>query len=279
MKNKIKGQEVVEAVKRYHGYDISMRQAQRALTKLQPRRPRVHPDQASDNESSPQEQEQTVQLPQLGQDDPPGFEDLPENRWPQDQLHATLIDGGPMTQGGCHQNQAAPQQVSHVPQEHPSEQRPESRINIPHQTGSPPSRLPVTRPEPKPQRQEQQSGHPATAQLVLTNFKIEFTCTTCGAFNQSFFPNQGNVTSNNYLPQPSVPNQNHSLNQHISTISDGDVSDDAADNFGDGDDDDDEDDDDDDDNEYEENTTNHDRNMQAPWTQGGLEVPMDPRNA
>jgi hypothetical protein len=275
MKNKIKGQEVVEAVKRYHGYDISMRQAQRALTKLQPRRPRVHPDQESDNddESSPQQQH-TVQLPQLRQDDPPGFESLSESRWPEDQLQATLIDGGPITQGG-HQNQAAPQQVSHPPQGHPSEQRPDrshqSRINIPHQTFPcrPPSQVPAARPGPKPQRQQQQNGHPGTAQLVLTNFKIEFTCTSCGSLNQSFFPNQGNVPSNCYLPQPSVPNQNHSLNQHISTVPDDDASDDTAEDF----------DDEEEEDAYEENTTNHDRSMQPPWTQGGLEVPIAPPNA
>jgi hypothetical protein len=31
---------------------------------------------------------------------------------------------------------------------------------------------------------------------VLTDFKIEFTCTSCGAMNQSFFPNHGHITGN-----------------------------------------------------------------------------------
>ncbi|KAJ6172459.1 hypothetical protein N7470_001526 [Penicillium chermesinum] len=42
-------------------------------------------------------------------------------------------------------------------------------------------------------------------QLVLTNFKIEFTCTTCGALNQSFYPNQGNVTGGAYMGHHAMP--------------------------------------------------------------------------
>lgn len=59
------------------------------------------------------------------------------------------------------------------------------------------------------------------------------------------------------------------MNQHISTVPDDDASDDTADDF----------DDDEEEDGYEENTTNHDRSMQPPWTQGGLEVPIAPPNA
>ncbi|PKY05273.1 hypothetical protein P168DRAFT_290057 [Aspergillus campestris IBT 28561] len=55
-----------------------------------------------------------------------------------------------------------------------------------------------------PQGPTPSSGHPAAPHLVLTNFKIEFTCTTCGALNQSFFPNQGNVTGGSYLSAHAV---------------------------------------------------------------------------
>jgi hypothetical protein len=57
-----------------------------------------------------------------------------------------------------------------------------------------------------PKDYPQRSDHDAVPQMVLTNFKIEFTCTTCGSLNQSFFPNQGNVTGASYMTHHSVPN-------------------------------------------------------------------------
>lgn len=57
----------------------------------------------------------------------------------------------------------------------------------------------------RPKDYPERSDHDAAPQMVLTNFKIEFTCTTCGSLNQSFFPNQGNVTGASYMVHHAVP--------------------------------------------------------------------------
>jgi hypothetical protein len=249
-----------------------MRQAQRALTKLQPRRPRVHPDQDPDDEigmHQPQ-QHQTTQQPQVRTDDRPEFDTLAESRWPQDELQTTLIGSSNINQNGDPDNQTMTRQ-SHNHQVHsvqglPPEQSPashhHSRIDIVQQTfhRTAPSQAAGGFIEPKHHRQ-QQGGHPAAAQLVLTNFKIEFTCTTCGALNQSFFPNQGDVSGASYLARHSMANQNNTRSEPITAIHN-DVNNTEFD----------------DDDEYVENTTNHGRGMQSPWTQGGLEVSIAPTN-
>jgi len=242
MKNKIRGQDVVDAVKRYHGYDISMRQAQRALTKLQPRRPRVHPDQAPDGDGNVPQQQQAVQQPPPQQgDDRPGYNNnnnLAGNNWLHNQLPSALIEGGNIHQNEVPRNQTSlqqshNQQVQVHAQGQPQEQRAPrnhhlSPINISQQTipRPPQTQQPATRPGTKAQRQQQQQhqqvqpqqgGHHAAAQLVLTNFKIEFTCTTCGALNQSFFPNHGNVTGS-YIPQHPVPNPSSTHAQTASSV-------------------------------------------------------------
>jgi hypothetical protein len=65
---------------------------------------------------------------------------------------------------------------------------------------------PQAEPSPSPQ-QARSSGHPSAPQMILTNFKIEFTCTACGALNQSFIPNHGNMSGGAYLPSNNVTSQ------------------------------------------------------------------------
>lgn len=287
MKNKIKGQDVVEAVKRYHGYDISMRQAQRALTKLQPRQPKAPQEQPRDGGGDvPQSQ---AAPPAPGQpENGAEFTNLTEDRWPQNELPHTLVQGGGMDQNGTspdstaapqshsqpvsiisHQSQAPPSESRSVPH-HPSQMNtlpppPQQFAQPPTQNQVPPQ-VPPPQSTPKSQRQQPppQSGHPAAAQLVLTNFKIEFTCTTCGAMNQCFFPNQGNVTGNSYLPPQPVPHQSNPRAQPVGAVTNEAAGNNTANGFN-GD-------------EYQGNPAGHGRNMPSPWAPGGLEVPITPAN-
>lgn len=272
MNNKIRGQEVVDAVKRYHGYDISMRQAQRALTKLQPRRPRVHPDQAAHGEGDDQVQ-QTPQQSQASQDDASGYSNTSENRWLQNQLSVALPAEAGVQQNTTQNNQSGSQQ-SHNQQVslhtlgHPQDQGSTDHhlppINMPQHTYThPQSTHPPPPPEPKPQNQQQQSGHPVAPQLVLTNFKIEFTCTTCGALNQSFFPNHGNVTGSNYLPQHPSSTQNNVQNGPSTSVSNRRSSNTNDGGIGD---------------QFDGSTAGHNRDIQSTWTTSGLDVPITSGN-
>lgn len=255
MRNKIKGQEVVDAVKRYHGYDISMRQAQRALRKLQPR-PRANKTAPPEGAASEQ---QTAQLPRLNEsqgDGGSGYSSPYESRWIHDNLrqvietaNGTSNDGrnnsvalvesrpqpgrppGQVYNPQIQQSQAqqpqeqphhthppeAPTTQAHLPQARPHV-HPHTTIdrNLPPLNASHPSFARSTGNQPPaPQcalpgfpSQPPLMGNPAASHLILTNFKIEFTCTTCGALNQSLFPNQGNVTGGRYLlPHHRMPNQ------------------------------------------------------------------------
>lgn len=244
MKTKIKGQDVVDAVKRYHGYDISMRQAQRALTKLQPRQSREGHAQVADHEDHDITHDQTS----LQVNNETSFDPLADDRgWAENGLSTTLMEDGSIDQDHSptettamirvQQNNPSLAAMSHHAQPGPSDTRSLSVSTMSHHASqiaplqpnapgayvqtvplpvppspsktqnSPSLRHPhpqshaQTRPQPPPPQHQQaaHTGHPVAAQLVLTNFKIEFTCTSCGALNQSFFPNQGNVTGSNYL--------------------------------------------------------------------------------
>ncbi|CAG8210575.1 unnamed protein product [Penicillium olsonii] len=214
MKSKIKAQEVVDAVKRYHGYDISMRQAQRALTKVQPRHADSQGDQDLDLDLSAGEQQSPEQSPESHRDATHAFEDMAENRWLPDHLPTSLIEDDNIPPSDPASN--------HIPIPSDSQTLPaQVQQSLPP---NPPLALPphqMTMPPPEPEYQTAATiagvNEPPKApsyprdhtvpQMVLTNFKIEFTCTTCGSLNQSFFPNQGNVTGASYLnhamPNPS----------------------------------------------------------------------------
>lgn len=211
MKSRIKAQDVVDAVKRYHGYDISMRQAQRALTKVQPRHAEGHIDQGLDLDLSAGEQQSPEQSPESQGDAPHAFEDLAENRWLPDDMPSSLIDDN------IHPSEPPSNQIPI-----PSSSQTLPQVQQPLPTNSPLAHPhPMTMPQPgseyqnaapipvvaePPKAQNYARGdQTAVPHMVLTNFKIEFTCTTCGSLNQSFFPNQGNVTGGSYLGH-AIPN-------------------------------------------------------------------------
>uniref|UniRef100_A0A093VBS8 Uncharacterized protein n=1 Tax=Talaromyces marneffei PM1 TaxID=1077442 RepID=A0A093VBS8_TALMA len=322
MKSKIKGQDVVDAVKRYHGYDISMRQAQRALTKLQPRQSRGGHAQMPDHEDHDITHDQSSSV-RVNNDI--SFDPLADDRWPENGLSTTLMEDDSIDQDESptettsaamvrvqqtnpslamphhaqpgpsdtrslsvstmshHASQIAPLQpsgqASYVqPIQLPVPPSPPKTQNSPSLRHPHPQSHPQTRPQPPPPQHQQptHTGHPVAAQLVLTNFKIEFTCTSCGALNQSFFPNQGNVTGNNYLPAahnitasapPGAPQPSSATNGRLSTM-DGVATDTtanavaAAAGFG--------------DTDYQASTTSHGREL-PPWG-SGLDVTIPPPN-
>jgi hypothetical protein len=218
MKSKIKAQDVVDAVKRYHGYDISMRQAQRALTKLQPRHAEGQGEEGLDLEMSAGEQQSPEQSPESQGDAGPAYEELSESRWLPGHIQSSLIDDDNMPQDETTSShippppsnpQALPAQAQHPPMP-PQNQTPLTHSSHPmtmppgaeYQNTGP---LPVAVAAPPKPPNYPRSDHTAVPQMVLTNFKIEFTCTTCGSLNQSYFPNQGNVTGASYIGH-AIPN-------------------------------------------------------------------------
>lgn len=284
MDTRIKGQDVVEAVKRYHGYDISMRQAQRALTKLQPRQAGGQGEQSLDMDISAGDQHSPAhsQLESQGETGP-AYREISEGRWMQDSLPPTLLEDDAVNTGESPSSQAAaaPPPPSATPQPvRPSQIPQASSIRTPGQSGlnndphsmtmSQPSvgyptgtPLPVSNTEhPKAPEYPQRNEQADLSQMVLTNFKIEFTCTTCGALNQSFFPNQGNVTGGGFMSHHPVPNQS-TVTRHPGSAAPGEpgsTSGDVAE-----------------DNSYGVNALNA-RAMQSAWAAGGLGVPIDPGN-
>jgi hypothetical protein len=151
------------------------------------------------------------------------FREMSENRWLPDNLPSLIDDENIQSNGGPSNNLPAPPsgqqalppppqvQHSHMPNPpllrenaHPMDL---SQPGAGYQTTA---SLPVTVAEPpKDQPYTQRNDHTGIPQMILTNFKIEFTCATCGSLNQSFFPNQGNVTGAGYLPHHAVPNPSH----------------------------------------------------------------------
>lgn len=287
MRSKIRGQDVVDAVKRYHGYDISMRQAQRALTKLQPRQSQNQNELDHSHDGNAGCGRQRHQSEQ--QRDGSEYSGISEDRWIPDQLQPGLVDNGYVQHGEArhnpppppHQVQHAqrpnqvhhqpyiqrPAQVQALPQVPPQEQTPLNHSVPPHPHLSPlaseqVAALPPPPPgQPNAQVQPQGGGHSGPPQMVLTNFKIEFACTTCGALNQSFFPNQGNVTNGSYLPQNPPPNTaniaRHPVpsDQNTSENSSNSVPNPAG---------------------YERAATANTRDLQPSWTPGALSVPIAP---
>ncbi|KAI9036403.1 uncharacterized protein KD926_001858 [Aspergillus affinis] len=226
MRNTIKAQEVVDAVKRYHGYEISMRQAQRALIRLEHQQSQTQEERANTLDSSGDDQAD-IQAASEEQAEGSTYSGLSGQRWLPESIQNSLMDpSNPDLQasqlpGETLQPHLPNLQHQHHPVQHPSGMHSQGQTSpgfavhhhptaTSHQSafGVPTSNHPSTpqTAHPKPQRRYSSGGHPAAAQLVLTNFKIEFTCTTCGALNQSFFPNHGNVTGGNYLPQHAVSN-------------------------------------------------------------------------
>ncbi|KAJ5143185.1 uncharacterized protein N7515_001972 [Penicillium bovifimosum] len=229
IKSKIRAQEVVDAVKRYHGYDISMRQAQRALTRLQPRHAEGEHENTLDLDMSAGEQQSPERSPGSQTGGAQAFREISENRWLSEHLPPSLVDDDNISPNETSSN--------HVPAPAPNPQalpppiptpNPPSFNHDPHSMGIPQpevgyqtaASLPVGVAG-TPKEYAQRTDHNAVPQMVLTNFKIEFTCTTCGSLNQSFFPNQGNVTGASYMTHHTVPNSSNAP-RHTGPAQDGD---------------------------------------------------------
>ncbi|EKV05027.1 Transposase, MuDR, plant [Penicillium digitatum] len=216
MKSKVRAQDVVDAVKRYHGYAISMRQAQRALKKLQPRHAEDQGEHGLDFDASAEEQES----PKSQGEGVHAYGEISENRWPPENISSSLMDVDNLSTNETPNNNLPalpsssqalpPSQVQHAPittPKEPSFDQNQHPMTIPqsgveYQTAT---SLPVGVGGP-PKVYRERSDHDAVPQMLLSNFKIEFTCTTCGSLNQSFFPNQGNVTGASYMTHHAVPN-------------------------------------------------------------------------
>lgn len=288
MKNKIKGQDVVDAVKRYHGYDISMRQAQRALIRLQPRNSHSQNEDVQSQDDSISDQQTPQQHQSEQHRDGSEYSGLSENRWISDHLQSGIMNDAYVQQSEVQRNSGPPRPQPHIQalqhsqgvQHPPHAQRP-AQVQIPPQA-RPRDRTPLTHTigphghlpplasdqlhvpppmQPRPQEQPHPDGHPAAPQLVLTNFKIEFTCTSCGALNQSFFPNQGNVTRGNDLSQnpgpnhPNIARQTHPSTQNLPGNRSHNVGNAAG---------------------YEGDATANTRDLHPPWAAGNLSVPLPP---
>lgn len=295
MRNNVKAQEVVDAVKRYHGYEISIRQAQRALIRLQQQQTRNREERADTLDSSGDDQQGSHLPPSEEPPEGSTYSSLSGPRWIPDNMQHGLMDAEGIQHGGMQRNHPAlqaPQIHGEALQSHaqleashqvqptaavhhpPNMQSPEQAtlgnpLNqpiAPHQTRyavsapNPPSASQAG--QPKPQRRLQTEGHPAAAQLVLTNFKIEFTCTTCGALNQSFFPNQGNITGGSYLSQPPIPGQSaatEGTGRPTQSIQGSSGASRVAEAHG-----------------YGGDTATGPRGVHSPWTPGTLDVPIAP---
>ncbi|KAJ5084217.1 hypothetical protein NUU61_008796 [Penicillium alfredii] len=224
MKTKIRAQDVVDAVKRYHGYDISTRQAQRALTKLQPQSVENQSDQPLDVDVTAADQQSPSSQHESQDDGGPRYREISGHRWLPDGLLPPLIESGNMPQPQPPSNHVStpppnpqpvqpPPLVQRTPQMGPSESpalnhdaRPMT-VAHPRVPYPPAAALPIVDSEhPKGPTYPPRDTAPPVPHMVLTNFKIEFSCTSCGALNQSFFPNQGNVTGDSYMGHHPVPN-------------------------------------------------------------------------
>ncbi|KAJ5733460.1 hypothetical protein N7493_002246 [Penicillium malachiteum] len=276
MDAKIRSQDVVDAVKRYHGYDISTRQAQRALIKLQSQDAANQNDQSMSLDMSPGDQNSPAQSqPESQGDAGPAYRGLSESRWMTDPLQPPLMEDQSVHANEPPENpvvtaHAQSIRPSSIPQPPPIGTPSQSSINDSRplavsqpSVGFPPSAsIPLAgHSHPKPPNYQTRNDHPGMPQMVLTDFKIEFTCTTCGALNQSFFPNQGNVTGGAYMthhpvPPPVAATRHGDPSQHGPDGNGADVTEDG---------------------DFSVNAMNA-RVMQNPWATGGLGVPIGPPN-
>lgn len=239
MSQKVRGQHVVDAVKRYHGYDLSLRQAQRVVSKLQPRHRKGKSGQTSLANDSPNQQEEQSQVQSQALQETNIQRDLRElenNRdgWLQNQgFHSALLAENLTSPDNTQQSPAAHNyraMTTHEPsttgphisnniqypqnegQEHLNEplhqahnsQQVSNDIRYPPETTQTPnnthsqsiSQLPPQNP----------SDDSIENQLLLSNFKIEFKCTSCGCLNRSFIPIQGPTSGDNAPNRPIAQN-------------------------------------------------------------------------
>ncbi|KAJ5117137.1 hypothetical protein N7526_011246 [Penicillium atrosanguineum] len=247
MNTRIKGQEVVDAVKRYHGYDISMRQAQRALTKLQPRQADSQGEQSLDLDMSAVDQHSPAHSqPESQASAGPAYRDISENRWMQEPLQPPLIDDtsvDPTESSTNHSNAPAAaqsirsSQIAQAPgQSVLGNPRPitVSQSGVGYSAGP---ALPIAAP-----------GHPKPSDYTQRN--------------DHGVPQMGNVTGAGYMPHPSVPNQS-AVTRHPGPAppnGPGTGSHEVAEDGG-----------------YAISALSA-RDMHNAWAAGGLGVPIDPSN-
>ncbi|KAJ5232802.1 Transposase MuDR plant [Penicillium chermesinum] len=279
MKSRIRSQDVVDAVKRYHGYDISSRQAQRALIRLQSAESPNETDQLTSMDLSAGDQHSPTQSqPESQGDAGPAYRDLSESRWISDPLQPSLMDDDAVDPSESPEAHAPPLPTAAASQSvrqhqmpnthpisppgHPTLRNDPRPIGVPH-TGvgyATAVAMPVAEPmgakSTNYQTRDDTTG--GVPQLVLTNFKIEFTCTTCGALNQSFYPNQGNVTGGAYMGHHAMPTPD-TVARHANPSSQGGPDGTASDVTG---------------NSAYLNA----RVIHNPWEAAGLGVPMGPTN-
>ena len=199
----ISPQQVVDAIKRYYGYEIAPRQAHRALSQLQARNLMERLDANTTGSLQPPD-------PNSGHDIGAANE---TSGWLQNRgvVDMTVSSNEPLsTTDQTPQIQNVPHQQipSNMRQLPPAIQQPGiNTSSTPHANG----RSTIHRSPPRPQKRrldQVNGGH-----VVLTDFKIEFTCTSCGAMNQSFFPNNGHIT--NSVPTSAVEMGGHSQNNGV----------------------------------------------------------------
>lgn len=205
----------------------------------------------------------------------PAYRGMSENRWMSDPLQPTLMDDDSVGPNDAPDNAVAPPQGQPIP----PNQIQQPPIGTPSQPAINNDPRPMTVSQPgvgyataaslpatghshaKIPNYQPRNDHPGMPQMVLTDFKIEFTCTNCGVLNQSFFPNQGNVTGGAYMTHHPVPTagavtRHSDPSQHGPDDTGGDVAEDGG---------------------YSVNSLNA-RVMQNPWVTGGLGVPIGPTN-
>lgn len=184
----ITAQQVVDAIKRYHGYEIAARQAQRALNQLQVRQ------RSGASNSATLYHDQTIEHPSNNA----GVRGSNEtNVWLQNQnflpLAVSPTGALPPTNNMQENEHIIPQTTPTIPP------RRSTGAAVPRaSTSQMNTRSGGTRPVSRIQKQR--ANQNTNTQILFSEFKVEFTCTSCGATNTGVFPNMGRGTPNVHVP-------------------------------------------------------------------------------
>ncbi|KKZ64234.1 hypothetical protein EMCG_01459 [[Emmonsia] crescens] len=194
MNTKVAAQDVVTAIKRYYGTEVSDRQAHRALRRLEmlKRKRRGRPPNHSERQptttemsnpdtSNSQQQQHADEWPHnqsmlpmdMDSDDDDDDDDFDVPESSQLVPQSNIQQPGPDALSRSH----------HVP----------TALNssLPHENQGSGNNNTNNQHAPHHQIQQHRVQRPPK---VATDLKIEFSCAACGAINQGFFPSQGQVT-------------------------------------------------------------------------------------
>ncbi|PGH23691.1 hypothetical protein AJ80_02297 [Polytolypa hystricis UAMH7299] len=213
-------QQVVDAIKRYYGYEIHPRQAQRALNQLEIQN-RRNPGQMANAAQALAVQQQQQQHPMPGQHEQQGNQatqqaqehTIPSNdtgahdasAWLQDPT--TMLpsnippDTSTMTVPGTATQHPPPETPTHQQQQ---QQQPILHNQIPLPTPASVSTPQIGGSQGGP-RLLPRSYRRRVPKVALTEFKVEFTCAACGAINHGPTSAQDDFTSKTTaaaVPQP-----------------------------------------------------------------------------